>query len=206
MNSNANNEKDGALMMGYVQVYTGNGKGKTTAAVGLTLRALGAGKKVLFLQFMKDLAYSEQKMLLTLSPDLTLETIGKPFFVIMEGALPEEQMAEWRDKAVIFAPGNPPKDYIDLIAKGLNRAKEAASSGEFDLVVLDELAVAMYFELVTWDQISEIIDTKLDKVELVFTGRGAPAELIERADLVTEMKEVKHYYEKGVPARKGIEN
>jgi len=191
---------------GYVQVYTGNGKGKTTAAIGLTVRALGAGKKVLFLQFMKAKIYSEHKILPTISPNLTLETVGKPFFVMEEGSMPEEELAKWRDKVVVFPPGKPPQEYVDLVSQGLARAREAVSSGEFDLVVLDELNVALHFQLVTWEQVKEIIDLKKASVELVLTGRGATPELIERADLVTEMKEIKHYYAQGVDARIGIEN
>lgn len=194
------------MSKGYIQVYTGNGKGKTTAAIGLAIRALGANKRVLFLQFMKSLAYSEQEVLLNISSNMTLETVGKPFFVVKEGSMSAEEIAKWREQAVIFPPGNPPKEYVDLIFKGLTRAKAAVSSGEFDLVVLDELIVAMHFELVTWEQIKEIIDARLEKVELVLTGRGATPDLIERADLVTEMKEIKHYYAKGIMARKGIEN
>lgn len=194
------------MSMGYIHVYTGDGKGKTTSAIGLAIRSLGAGKKVLMLQFMKSLAYSEQKVLLNISPNMTLETVGKPFFVIKEGAMPEEELAKWREQAVVFPPGNPPQEYIELIAKGLTRAKAAVSGGEYDLVILDELIVALYFELVTWEQIKEIIDARTDHVEVVFTGRGATPELIEEANLVTEMKEIKHYYTQGVMARKGIEN
>lgn len=191
---------------GYVQVYTGNGKGKTTAAIGLTVRALGAGKKVLFLQFMKAKVYSEHKILPSISPNLTVETVGKPFFVMEEGSMPEEELAKWRDKVAIFPPGKPPQEYVDLVAKGLARAQAAVSNGEFDLVVLDELNVALHFKLVTWEQVKEIIDLKKANVELVLTGRGATAELIERADLVTEMREIKHYYQQGVEARIGIES
>lgn len=191
---------------GYVQVYTGNGKGKTTAAIGLTVRALGAGKRVLFLQFMKAKVYSEHKILPGISPNLTLETVGKPFFVVKEGCMPEEELAKWRDKVVIFPPGNPPPEYLEIVAKGLKRAKEAVTGGEYDLVVLDEINVALFFELVTWEQLLEIIDSKLENVELVLTGRGATPELIDRADLVTEMCEIKHYYTRGIDARIGIEN
>lgn len=192
--------------MGYVQVYTGNGKGKTTAAIGLTIRALGAGKKVLFLQFMKAKIYSEHKIMPGISPNLTVETVGKPFFVVKEGSMPEEELAKWRDKAVIFPPGKPPREYVDLILKGLEKAREAVQSGDYDLVVLDELNVALHFGLVTWEQVQELIDSRNENVELVLTGRGAPAELIEKADLVTEMREIKHYYTQGVQARKGIES
>lgn len=191
---------------GYVQVYTGNGKGKTTAAIGLTVRALGAGKKVFFLQFMKTKSYSEHKILPEISPNLTLQTLGKPFFVIQEGAMPEEELEKWRKQAVIFSPGNPPQEYVELMQNGLALAREAMSGSEYQLVVLDELVVALNFGLVTWDEVNSLIEQKGDGVELVLTGRGAIPELIEKADLVTEMLEVKHYYTKGVEARRGIEN
>ncbi len=191
---------------GYVQVYTGDGKGKTTAAIGLTIRALGAGKKVFFLQFMKAKVYSEHKILPGISPNLTLETLGKPFFVVKEGSMPEEELAKWRDKVVIFPPGQPPREYVELMERGIKMAKEALTSGEYQLVVLDEINVALHFGLISWDQVKDLIDSKRDDVELVLTGRGATPELIEKADLVTEMKEIKHYYTKGVEARIGIEN
>jgi cob(I)alamin adenosyltransferase len=194
------------MSKGYVQVYTGAGKGKTTAAIGLAIRALGAGQKVFFLQFMKSLDYSEQKILVTISPNLILETVGKPFFIIKEGSMPAAEQAQWCEQAVVFPPGNPPQEYVDLISNGIKRAKAAVTNGEFDMVILDELIVAMHFELTTWAQIEEIIDARSEKVELVLTGRGATPALIERADLVTEMKEIKHYYRVGVMSRKGIEN
>lgn len=191
---------------GYVQVYTGNGKGKTTAAIGLTIRALGAGKKVLFLQFMKAQIYSEHKILPGISPNLTLETVGKPFFVIKEGSMPEEELEKWRDKAVIFPPGTPPREYVEIINGGMERAREAVMGGHFDLIVLDEINVALHFGLITWEQMEELIDSKTENVELVLTGRGATPQLIDKADLVTEMREVKHYYLQGIEARIGIEN
>ncbi len=191
---------------GYLQVYTGNGKGKTTAAIGLALRAIGAGKKVLFLQFMKSKAYSEHSILPELSPNLTLETIGKPFFVIKEGSMTQEELDKWRETAVIFPPGQPPREYMELVEKGMKKAELALTCGEYDLVILDELVVALHFELVSWERVKELIENKGEKVELVLTGRGATPELIEVADLVTEMREIKHYYTQGVMARKGIEN
>lgn len=191
---------------GYVHVYTGNGKGKTTAAIGLAIRALGAGKRVLFLQFMKTKVYSEHNILPQVSPLLTLETLGKPFFIVKEGAVPAEELAKWGDDVVIFPPGKPPQEYLEIMRTGIERAKQAVSSGLYDLVVLDEVNVALFFDLVTWQQVQDIIDHKHESVELVLTGRGAPPELIERADLVTEMREVKHYYQNGVEARIGIEN
>jgi cob(I)alamin adenosyltransferase len=191
---------------GYVQVYTGDGKGKTTAAIGLAIRALGAGKKVMFLQFMKTKVYSEHKMLSTISANLTLETVGKPFFVIKEGSMPAEELAKWKEKAVIFSPGQPPKEYLELAAQGMARAREVITGETYDVVILDEINVVLNFGLVTWDEVKDLLEHKGDNVEVVLTGRGAPPELIERADLVTEMREIKHYYQQGVEARKGIEN
>lgn len=191
---------------GYVQVYTGNGKGKTTAAIGLAIRALGAGKRVLLLQFMKSKVYSEHNILPQISPDLHLETLGKPFFVAKEGSLTAEELAKWGSEVVVFPPGKPPADYVAVAVQGIARAKEAVSNGKYDLVILDEINVAMLFELVSWQQVKDVINSKLENVELVLTGRGASPELIERADLVTEMREVKHYYQQGVAARLGIEN
>lgn len=194
------------MKKGFIQVYTGNGKGKTTAAIGLAIRALGAGKKVFILQFMKAKIYSEHKILPKLEPGITLETVGKPFFVMKEGAMPEEELNKWRDKVVIFPPGKPPQDYLQLIAKGIERAREALTNGEYDLVILDELNVALHFELVSWKTVEELLDSRKEGVEVVLTGRGAPEQLIEKADLVTEMREVKHYYTQGIEARIGIEN
>lgn len=187
-------------------MYTGNGKGKTTAAIGLAIRALGAGKKVMFLQFMKGKVYCEHKILSGISKNLTLETVGKPFFIIKEGSMPEEELVKWKDKAVIFPPGQPPQEYLEVVARGVARAQEVISGGEYDVVILDEINVALHFGLVTWEQVKALIDHKGEGVELVLTGRGASPELIERADLVTEMREIKHYYLQGVEARKGIEN
>jgi len=193
-------------MQGYVQVYTGNGKGKTTAALGLAIRALGAGKRVLFLQFMKTLEYSEHKVMAKLAPNLIVESVGKPFFIAKGGMLSDKECEKWRDKLVIFPPGQPPADYLAIVAAGLNRAKEAVESGEYDLVVLDEVICALYFGLLRWEDLLALIDSKAANTELVLTGRGAPRELLERADLVTEMKEIKHYYAtQGVEARLGID-
>lgn len=194
------------FVRGYVQVYTGNGKGKTTAAIGQAIRALGAGKRVLFLQFMKTKAYSEHNILPFISSNLTVETLGKPFFVVKEGMMTPEELAKWGDDIVVFPPGKPPVEYVEVVNKGAKRAENDVSSGKYDLVILDEINVALFFELITWEQIENIISAKLDSVELILTGRGASPELIARADLVTEMREIKHYYHEGVEARLGIEN
>lgn len=193
-------------MKGYIQVYTGNGKGKTTAAIGVSIRALGADMRVLFLQFMKTLSYSEHKILATLGPNLVLKAFGKPFFVAVEGMLTEEEKRKLQDKVVVFPPGQPPQDYLDIISAGLREAKEAAQSGKYDLIVLDEIICALSFGLISWEDLLDLLDTKATNTELILTGRGASPELIERADLVTEMKEIKHYYStQGVEARLGIE-
>nr|WP_092074483.1 cob(I)yrinic acid a,c-diamide adenosyltransferase [Dendrosporobacter quercicolus]NSL49667.1 cob(I)yrinic acid a,c-diamide adenosyltransferase [Dendrosporobacter quercicolus DSM 1736]SDM96049.1 cob(I)yrinic acid a,c-diamide adenosyltransferase [Dendrosporobacter quercicolus] len=194
------------LRKGYIQVYTGAGKGKTTAAIGLAIRALGAGLRVLLLQFMKSKVYSEHNLLPHISPNLTWETLGKPFFIAHEGAMTAEELAKWGDDVVVFPPGKPPREYLAVVQSGIERAKTAVSGGQYDLVILDEINVAMLFELVTWQQMQEILTLRRPEVELVLTGRGAPQELIDQADLVTEMKEIKHYYQQGVEARTGIEN
>ncbi len=188
---------------GYVQIYTGNGKGKTTAAIGLAVRALGAGHRVMMIQFMKDPVYSEHKLLKTLG-GFTLKTFGKPFFVVTDKEKLEEAK-KWSRKVVVFEKGNPPADYVELIREGLAFAKEAASNGEYDLVILDEINVVLYYDLASVGEVMEILDSKAANTEIVLTGRYADEKLVERADLVTEMKEIKHYYRKGVPSRKGIE-
>lgn len=191
---------------GCVHVYTGNGKGKTTAAIGLAIRALGAGMKVLFLQFMKQATYSEHRILSSISTNLNLVTLGKPYFLARSDQISPELAADMGDQVVIYEPGNPPKDYVTLVRKGLSLAQEAFSSGEYDIVVLDELCVALHLGLADLQEVLAILKKRPKPVEIVITGRGAPQELIEYADLVTEMREVKHYYQQGVPARVGIEN
>ena len=190
---------------GYVQVYTGNGKGKTTAALGITMRASGAGKKIAFVQFMKALGYSEQKILPTL-PGVAWKTLGKPFFIAKKGSISEEDLAQYGDSCVVFEEDNPPADYVKMISDGFAEAKEMVMSGDFDMVVLDEINCAMYFGLLSIDEVLDLIRNKPAHTELILTGRYAPDEIIEAADLVTEMREIKHYYNEGVQARKGIED
>ena len=167
---------------GQIHIYTGNGKGKTTAALGLSLRAICAGKKVFFGQFVKGMDYSELKAMEYL-PGFKMEQFGRDCFIF-----------------------NEPKEEDILVAKeGLEYCKNIIEKGEYDLVVLDELNIALYYMLFSIEEVIETIKAKDDKVELVITGRYAPEELVELADLVTEMKEIKHYYKKGLEARKGIE-
>jgi cob(I)alamin adenosyltransferase len=168
---------------GYVQVYTGNGKGKTTASLGLGLRASGEGLNVYMLQFMKGRRYSEIDAIERIE-NFTISQHGRDEFV---------------------SKTDPEQIDIDLARKGFEKAKEIVNSGEYDLVILDELNCAVDFNLIPVEEAVELIIGRPEHVELVLTGRGAPDEFIELADLVTEMREVKHFYQKGVQARKGIE-
>ena len=170
-------------MKGYLQVYTGNGKGKTTAALGLCLRAAGAGLKVYIAQFLKQGDYSEIKALKRFSDAIVLEQFGLGQFV----------------------KGQPTQAEIDAARNGLEKARQQLSSGEYDMVILEEANVAVAIGLFSVKDLMDIIRQRPDHVELVITGRGAAPEVIEKADLVTEMKAVKHYYDKGVQARIGIE-
>lgn len=170
-------------MKGYVQIYTGNGKGKTTAALGLSIRAAGAGLKVFIAQFLKMGDYSEIKALRKFSDLITVEQFGRGKFV----------------------KGQPSPDEIEAARKGLERVKAVVAAGQHDLVIMEEGNVAAMCGLFPVEAILEIIDAKPDHMELVITGRGADPRVIEKADLVTEMKEIKHYYQQGVQARVGIE-
>jgi cob(I)alamin adenosyltransferase len=168
---------------GYIQVYTGNGKGKTTAALGISLRAVCAGKKVFFGQFMKGQPYSELKAA-TLLPGLDMEQFG----------------------GLCFVDGKPTAQDIKDAQTGLARMRVVLSSGDYDLVVFDEINTSMFFNLVSVSEVMAVLNLKPAATEVVLTGRYAPEEIIERADLVTEMKMIKHYYDQGVDARVGIEN
>lgn len=170
---------------GYVQVYTGNGKGKTTAALGLTLRAVAHGMKVYIAQFLKGQDYGELYVLRERMGDLVaIEQFGTPRFV-KTGQISDE-------------------DY-ELAEKGLERVKEALFGEDYKIVIMEEANVAMYLGLLDKKDVLEIIKNKPEDRELILTGRYAPEEVIEAADLVTEMREVKHYYQRGVMARPGIE-
>jgi len=171
-------------MNGYVQVYTGNGKGKTTAALGLTLRAVGAGLKVYIVQFAKGMDYSELAALRRLGDAVVVRQCGRDCFIRRE----------------------PTDEDRKLARQGFDEARQAVLSGDYDVVVLDEANIATYYGLVTVDELLALVDERPAGVELVFTGRKADERLVARADLVTEMVEIKHYYQQGVQARKGIES
>ena len=170
-------------MKGYVQVYTGNGKGKTTAALGLSVRAAGAGLKVFIVQFLKQGDYSEIKALEKFSDKITVEQYGMGHFV--KGKPLSEDMASGE--------------------LGYKRLAKILRQGEHDLVVAEEGNVAVMCNLFSEKKLLELMDMKPDHVELIITGRGATEAVKARADLVTEMTEIKHYYSQGVVARVGIE-
>ncbi|WIF95333.1 cob(I)yrinic acid a,c-diamide adenosyltransferase [Caminicella sporogenes] len=171
------------MRKGYIHVYTGNGKGKTTAAFGLALRAACAGKKVYIGQFVKGMKYSEVKVQEYI-PTIEIEQLGRDCFIYRE----------------------PEKEDIEAARKGLEKCKKIVEKGKYDVVVLDEINIALYFKLFTLEQVLDMLKNKAEHVEVILTGRYAPKEIIDIADLVTEMKEIKHYYTKGVQARKGIES
>lgn len=168
---------------GYVQVYTGDGKGKTTAALGLALRAAGAGLRVFIAQFVKGMQYSELRALERFD-EIEVRRYGRGCFIRNE----------------------PTPEDVGAARAGLAEAREELVSGDWHVVVLDEANIATHFELFSVDDLLEVIAEKPEGVELVITGRRADQRVIEAADLVTEMREVKHYYEQGVPCRRGIEN
>ena len=170
-------------MKGYIQVYTGNGKGKTTAALGLALRAAGAGLKVFIAQFAKGGYYSELDALANLADGITLRQYGTGRFI---GKEPDDEM-------------------VRTARRGLEEVWQVMTGGTYDVVILDEANIAVGCNLFSVDELLALIDAKPASVELVLTGRGADPRIVERADLVTEMKEIKHYFREGVRARDGIE-
>jgi len=171
--------------VGMTHIYTGNGKGKTTAAIGIAIRAMGAGMKVLLVQFMKNYPYSELN-LLSQFDELTLKRFCHD---------------EW-----VFRKEPPDEGQLREAKEGLVFSMNEMCSGNYDMVILDEILVSIYFNLVNKDDVLNIMKKKPEKVELILTGRYCPEDFYDSADLVTEMREVKHYYQKGIIARKGIES
>lgn len=170
-------------MKGYIHIYTGNGKGKTTAAFGLAVRAAGAGKKILIAQFVKGKIYSEIDTIRQHIPSITIKQYGLRCFIVKE----------------------PTSQDIDAARAGLKEITKILETGSYDMVILDEANIALYYQLFSIEEFISAIKKKKEETELIITGRYAPKELIELADLVTEMKEIKHYYQKGIEGRKGIE-
>lgn len=172
------------LSRGLVQIFTGDGKGKTSAALGAVLRALGNGLRVYFVSLMKgDYPYGERNILSQL-PNIKLASFGRRSFVDPANIKPEDK---------------------EQARQALAAAREAMLSGNYDLVVLDEVNVAVAWKLVELDEVIKLIQDKPPNVELILTGRKADAKLVQLADLVTEMLKIKHPYDEGVAARRGIE-
>ena len=169
---------------GLIQVYTGNGIGKTTAALGLALRAVGHGMKVLMIQFMKGDPSGELESSKKLSPYLTLKQTGRKTFVSKSNADPKD---------------------LQLAQEGFSMARKALQNREYDIVILDEINLAIDYGLIPVKNLLQLMESKPDTVEFILTGRNVKREIVEKADLVTDMVDRKHYYDKGVPAREGIE-
>lgn len=174
------------LEKGYIQVYTGNGKGKSTAAIGLAVRSAGYGLKTYIAQFMKEYPYNELNSLKHLNEWITIEQFAGDDFV--------------------YRKEPPNKIEMDKARRGLQTAKAKMLNGKFDLIILDEVCVSIHFGLFNDEEILTFMKMKPANVELILTGRYCPDKIIEAADLVTEMKVIKHYYHEGVLARKGIES
>jgi len=170
-------------MKGYVQVYTGDGKGKTTAALGCALRAAGAGLRVFVAQFVKSGEYSEMKALRRFDDLISMRQFGTGRFI----------------------SGAPDEEDIRAARQGWQELKSIIAAGAHDVVVLDELNIAVFYNLISPDELIEVIDSRPVHVELIITGRHAHEKILARADLVTDMREVKHYYAAGIQARDGIE-
>lgn len=168
---------------GYIHVYMGNGKGKTTAALGLALRAVGAGMKVFIAQFVKGMPYSELDVIRDYLPGIEIRQYGRGCFIVHE----------------------PSPEDVEAARAGFYQVSEIVMSGTYDLVILDEIFIALYYHLIVLDDVLDLLDRKPIRLEVVLTGRYAPLEIIDKADLVTDMAEIKHYFAKGVEARKGIE-
>ena len=172
---------------GLVIVYTGDGKGKTTAALGTALRAVGRGFRVLIIQFIKgSWEYGELESLKRLAPELELVRVGKGFVGIVDDTLPREEHEE-------------------AAREGFDLARKRVTSGEYDLVILDELNYAVQGGLISIEDVMALVKDKPPELHLLITGRDAHPDLIAAADLVTEMREVKHPYQKGIPAMRGID-
>jgi len=176
-------EKLKSLEKGYIHVYTGDGKGKTTAAIGLAVRAAGAGLKVFFAQFIKGMRYSEIEALERFSDTITIRQYGRGCFI---GKNPEQEDIEAAQHCL---------EDIEMVMK----------CEDYNVIILDEANVAVHCNLISADELLELIGKKPCATELIITGRYAMEKIIDVADLVTEMKEIKHYYKKGILARTGID-
>jgi len=178
-------KKDTQKDRGIVMVYTGNGKGKTTAALGMALRASGHGQKIKMIQFMKGSQnYGEIKAAKKYIPNFEIEQFGLDKFV---------------------SKNNPAQEDIELAQKGLEKARKTIISDEYDLIILDEINVAVDYNLIKEEDVIKLIQSKPLRLNLVLTGRYASEKIMELADMVSEVREIKHHYKKGIEAKPGIE-
>jgi cob(I)alamin adenosyltransferase len=183
---------------GFVQIYTGDGKGKTTAALGLGLRAAGHGMKVLMVQFMKTVRYyGELESVKKLAPNFEIVQKGKPC------SRPDADCMEC--EACFVHPEKPEPDDVLAARDAVEFCADILRRGEHDIVILDEVLYAIKFGLVGCGDVLKLVRMKPPEMELILTGRDAPQELIDLADLVTEMRLIKHPYQQGITARKGVE-
>ncbi len=172
---------------GLVMVYTGDGKGKTTAALGMAVRAVGRGLRVLMIQFIKgSWHYGELDGAKRLAPEFEIASGGKGFVGIIDDKLPFEEHQKAAAATLAFA-------------------REQVTSGRYDLIILDEVNNAVVGNLIPLEELLELLDARPPELHLLLTGRGAAPEVIERADLVTEMREIKHPYQKGILAQVGVD-
>ena len=170
------------MTQGFIHIYTGNGKGKTTAAFGMALRAAMTGRNVFIGQFVKSMKYSETKIEHLLK-NIRIKQFGRGCYI--------KEKIERID--------------IEMTVNGLNECDRLMQSGDYDLVILDEILIALHFQFITIADVLQVLENKHPDTEVILTGRYAPQELIDRADLVTEMKEIKHYYTQGVLSREGFD-
>ncbi|HNT41774.1 MAG TPA: cob(I)yrinic acid a,c-diamide adenosyltransferase [Tenuifilaceae bacterium] len=167
---------------GYIHLYTGNGKGKTTAAIGLAVRAAGANKTIFIGQFVKGMHYAELVSLQRI-PQIKVKQFGLDCFIV----------------------NNPTQKDVDAARAGFDEISGIMLNNSYNMVILDEICIAIYYRLIGVNEVIDVLGKKPREMEVILTGRYAPQELIDIADLVTEMKEIKHYYNQGIEARKGIE-
>ena len=172
---------------GLIIVYTGKGKGKTTAALGIALRAIGYAKKICMIQFIKgSWHYGEMKSSKRLEPEFEMVAIGKGFVGIIDDKSPKE-------------------DHTEIAREAIRISKEKILSGKYDIIILDEINYAVNLDLIPLSDVLNLIESKPRNLDLILTGNYAKNQVIEIADLVTEMKEVKHPFQRGIKAKKGID-
>ncbi len=190
--------------LGLIDVFTGTGKGKTTAAFGIAFRALGWGYNVYVLQFMKLGTYGENKAALIFDRNLKVDYVGMPYFIAWEGDIPEEDLNKVKN-VVICKKGEPPAEYIQKVREHYEKSLLELESGNWNVFIYDEINVALYYNLLQIKDVIKIMDIKPEHTELIFTGRKIPDVIMERADMITEVYSPKHPYQKGILARKGID-